>query len=603
MKLYPHILKIGVCAVFLLSFLSTSSLSAQSSNALDFDGSNDWVNCGTDPSIVLNGSTSFTLEAWIYPRSSVGGSGATHNHEIFTTEGGGGTRSGYIFRYGGSLRRLDFVIFYGAGGSGFTQVRSSNNALTLNTWQHVAAVYDGSNMYLYVDGVQVGITANTRALNGSPRPLGIGGGSLNTRHHNGLIDEARVWNDARSQAEIQNFACSVDPSQEPNLVAYYKFDETSGTLLPDLAGSNDGTLQNMDNADWVAGTCAPPCPSDLSLTTTVNGPFTLGGDGTATASAGAGTPPYTYQWSAQGGNSLDFDGNDEYVDCGNDPTITMAGASAFTLEAWLYPTSFPSGVFEATIFRKEGSGNNGYILRYGGSGVIEFVMGSSGWGVATSGSNALTLNTWQHVAAVYDNGALRIYVDGVQVASGTKGGTQTLGTSTSPLGVGGGRLLNFPNGDKRSAFGRIDEARIWNVARTQTELQANSCDIPNPSSESNLMAYYKFGQSTGVSLPDLAGNNNGTLVNMENSDWVSGTCVTNMVTSGQGTASITGPAGTYVLTVTDSNGCTDQVTVTIPAALATTIPTLSQWGLILLGLVVVTIGVVTVWRKKYVITT
>ena len=69
----------------------------------------------------------------------------------------------------------------------------------------------------------------------------------------GVISEVRVWNTARTQTEIQDNMNTVLTGTETGLVAYYKFDEGTGTTLTDYAGTNDGTIYG---ASWV-GNYAP----------------------------------------------------------------------------------------------------------------------------------------------------------------------------------------------------------------------------------------------------------------------------------------------------------------------------------------------------------
>ncbi|MDZ7821058.1 MAG: LamG domain-containing protein [Candidatus Marinimicrobia bacterium] len=123
-----------------------------------------------------------------------------------------------------------------------------------NSWHHVAFVRDETNNYLrgYVDGVlefenpgcgpDLSFTATHR--------IGRDNRSSGSPHFHGGIDELRVWSTARTQSQIREFMCE-DVSSESGLVAYYRMTESSGTSLSDNAGTNTGTLNNMDNSDWV----------------------------------------------------------------------------------------------------------------------------------------------------------------------------------------------------------------------------------------------------------------------------------------------------------------------------------------------------------------
>ena len=52
-------------------------------------------------------------------------------------------------------------------------------------------------------------------------------------------------------------------------------------------------------------------------------------------------------------NSLHFDGTNDYVDCGNGASVQLTGM-ALTLEAWVYPTSFKTNIWEGNIINKNG---------------------------------------------------------------------------------------------------------------------------------------------------------------------------------------------------------------------------------------------------------
>jgi hypothetical protein len=76
-------------------------------------------------------------------------------------------------------------------------------ALSVNTWSHVAATYDGAQMRLYVNGDEVANRAQTGAISTSTDNLIIGANSSSGFHWLGRIDEVRIYRRALSAVEIQ----------------------------------------------------------------------------------------------------------------------------------------------------------------------------------------------------------------------------------------------------------------------------------------------------------------------------------------------------------------------------------------------------------------
>ncbi len=278
-------------------------------------------------------------------------------------------------------------------------------------------------------------------------------------------------------------------------------------------------------------------------------------------------------------NALSFDGTDDKVDLGNPTALQITGTN-ITIEAWIYPTSWRTNVFEGGIVVKEmNSSNNGYMFRAGNNGRLNFAYGANGlpWNELTTAANTLTLNQWQHVAASYNGSKVRLYVDGVKVDSATSSGN--IGNSVNNCFIGGwystGR--NFP--------GKIDEVRIWNVARTGSQI-ASSMNGEFCGAPTGLVAYYKFNQGTAggnnagqTTLTDHAGSNNGTLQNFalngNTSNWTSGANLT-PGTGGSGSVTLTAcdsytsPSGnvyttngTYVDTITSPLGCDSILTINL----------------------------------------
>jgi len=80
-----------------------------------------------------------------------------------------------------------------------------------------------------------------------------------------------------------------------------------------------------------------------------------------------------------------------------------------------------------------------------------------------SGTNAIPLNTWTHLASTYDGTTLKIYVNGN--LSSTKTVSGAVQSNSNPLRIGG----NYPYG--QFFEGKIDEVRVYNRALSQGEIQ------------------------------------------------------------------------------------------------------------------------------------
>lgn len=209
--------------------------------SIALNGSSQSINCG-NPS-AFNSLSAITLEAWIYPTNF---QDAAHKNTIIAKDfWGAGNNEGFAFRYGSANRTLSFVMSNGS--TGWNEV-TATSVLNLNTWQHVAATYNGSSMKIYVNGNQVGSLNRTGVIPPSLRNLLIGNSPAAARYLSGYIDEVRIWNIARSAQDISNDRYT-ELAPQPNLVAYYRMTNGNGTLLTDNSGNgNTATLTN--NPIW-----------------------------------------------------------------------------------------------------------------------------------------------------------------------------------------------------------------------------------------------------------------------------------------------------------------------------------------------------------------
>ncbi len=155
---------------------------------LDLDGTDDHVICGNDASLNLQGS--LTLLAWIYPRSF----GTTYPR-IF--DKGYTSNAGYAFMLSSSDSNTNYMT-YGTG----VDVYSNPNVVSLNSWQHVVVVHDGTNIIFYVDGQEVGTASGASPPDSLSSELYIGMRDSNERQFDGLMDDAMIYDRSLSAAEI-----------------------------------------------------------------------------------------------------------------------------------------------------------------------------------------------------------------------------------------------------------------------------------------------------------------------------------------------------------------------------------------------------------------
>jgi beta-galactosidase len=160
---------------------------------LDFDGVNDYVDCGANTSLDITAKV--TLSVWVKTRDSGNG-----QYNPFVAKGD--TSYGLQHQNGNNI---EFCI-YDAGAWPYTWMTGVTSSFN-GTWHHVAGTYDGSELKVYVDGLLRGTTAHTGAIATSTYAVSMGRNSQQTtRYYEGLIDEVRIYNRALSASEIAYLA-------------------------------------------------------------------------------------------------------------------------------------------------------------------------------------------------------------------------------------------------------------------------------------------------------------------------------------------------------------------------------------------------------------
>ncbi len=214
-------------------------------------------------------------------------------------------------------------------------------------------------------------------------------------------------------------------------------------------------------------------------------------------------------------HALDFDGAEDKVGILDSPELNPT--NALTLEAWINAEEWQSSIWAGVVISKQGTGpDKGWCLSTGENGRVEFTVSVDEAWKSVASPALLGTNAWYHIAGVYDGSQVKVYINGVLI-----GTEDAIGNATPGTGV----VINIgdnPTWSGRFFNGKIDEVRIWDVARTEVEIQAHmSTELTG--TEDGLVAYYPMNEGSGTTIGDSSGNDNdGTLLNMDEDSWVDG---------------------------------------------------------------------------------
>jgi len=205
--------------------------------ALSLDGTSH-VTFANDSGLIPSGDEPFTIESWINPTSIPAG-GLSGGQITFWGEQAGNQSNGFRLRGGGGVRHY----FWGNDhDEDFGEdILPDTTGPQGDGWHHLAITYDGTQTIWYWNGIPLGLPRTVVGLNVADANHRIGS-RIDAEYFDGFIDELRIWDVARTEAEIaENFVLALSPDT-PGLVAYWDFTDLS---LADITGNgHDGAPQN-----------------------------------------------------------------------------------------------------------------------------------------------------------------------------------------------------------------------------------------------------------------------------------------------------------------------------------------------------------------------
>ena len=298
-----------------------------------------------------------------------------------------------------------------------------------NRWYHLIDEYDADDdsYAIYINGElhMSGISA-TAITKQTADTLTFGTRTGSAQYFEGGIRDFRIYNRSLTPSE---------KSELSGLAAYWKLDETSGTVAADSSyGGHDGNFAT-------------------------------------------GSPTWTTAGNVDGALDFEIDDGVDRVDAG---TFNVGG-SAISVSAWVRPED---GVFDGRIiFKSRGSNDyeQSWGLTIGDSQKADFRIRAGGTRNILESSGAVSPGKWYYLVGTYDGTTMLLYVNGIEVNSmvHTVGGPMDE-DSTDTVALG-----DTPTGD-RSFDGRIDDVRIFSRTLCPEEIYGGYKDGRNKAGRSGI---------------------------------------------------------------------------------------------------------------------
>ena len=446
---------------------ATDWVAGKRGRALDFDGSNDYIQIPYSSSLAPTQYISFGT--WFNSRDTTGSQRViskteTGGYQISLNENGVCSNSTLcaVAYIGGAYRALNYSL--------------SN--ISTNTWYHVFATYDGATFKMYLNGQQINSlsisgsiqysTSNTLCIGSEPGAVCNAGG-----YFKGKIDDVRIYNRALSATEVLGIYKSGETTKKTvsqnGLLAWWKFDDGTSTKATDFSGNgNTGTFTGSPS--WVTGKFGSAISTNNTSGDYINAPN---------------------------------------VDIGADWTAT----------AWFkYPLSSIGPTWN-TLFRGDTPSGDHQVIVQKSTNLLG-MYDNNGTNFRSTGFNMTTLSSgWHHITVVGTGTVQNFYIDGVYVGQTDKKST----TNIRSIGNYWGSNQNWGTFDDVRIYDRA--LSMSEISSLYKETAVNINHSQNTKFTDGLVGLWSFNgadvnwtsSSAGVAYDRSGNSNTGTITNMNQS--------------------------------------------------------------------------------------
>jgi gliding motility-associated-like protein len=461
-----------------------------------FNGVDNYIEIPNSPSL---NPTQISLVAIVKPEGFY--YGPCHGNAILNKGDDNNIQSSYLLRFDDNFytngqnctnANIDSLHqnFYGDYGANAVSIPPYIPYVVKDAWYCVAYTYDGTTVKFYVDGALVTSFASNVAYTSNTSDLFFGKLNLATFPYwfNGVIDEIRIYNRALNVQEVNTLCplCTVQGSFSGDTICS---GATASLTFTASSGTSPFNIQYSDGVNtYTQNNVQSGVPFTLPVTPTVATKYFL--QFAIDASGCLSSAPFTKDTAIIVENACSLPNCNNWLFLPSQPSAVQVGnlnvaGNQITVEAEINRTQpYTGGPLYAgdVVSKHDNPGDVNYLLRPNSAEITT----STGY-YKTPDICEIELNKTYHIAMVYDGAMLKFYRNGFLMSQIAATGNLFQNNWQTRIGYYFNQIFNT------NFLGYIDEVRIWNIARTQTQIQAYmNTSLPNPTTQIGLLAYYQF---------------------------------------------------------------------------------------------------------------